>query len=467
MHVSSILLSVSVLALLAQCLHYGILQRVEFTKYNLFLHSRAFAYKNLFRFESNTDTILISILSYFRIALMQSYARLFHLPHHKSEYLSLLYIVALIRTFVFLLLGLFLPIFILKIFLKEGFNEKSALLLVVLAFLFFQITHGLLVTLVSKINSLFGIRAGFLIGQFFLVIFLFILFYSQNARLLFLNFFLWGIAASFYWISYHRFFLEVGRPKKFGEELGFLEMLGVSTGLIAPIIAGTIITVFGFTALFVICLILILTSMLFLIFVTDIEKLESITFFDIKNEVLEKKRDFISFVGAGGEEIIYSVAWPLLLFTIFQNYIKVGIVASAVVLTAGITALIVGKLSDRIEKNKIEKIGSVSVAITFIARVFLQTPIFLYIIDSLYKIFSNFFFLPLNALAYTHALDENKTKYVVFRETGYRVGNVLGLASFLLILSVGFPFWWVFIFGALFSLLPMMITEKTEERKAK
>ena len=398
---------------------------------------------------------------------MQSYASLFHLPHHKSEYLSLLYIVAVIRTFVFILLGLFLPIFIFNLFLREGFNEKSALLLVVFAFLFFQITHGLLVTLVSKINARFGIKAGFLIGQFFLTIFLFILFYSQNTPLVFLNFALWGVGASFYWISYHTFFLEVGKQKKFGEELGFLEILGTSTGLIAPILAGTIITILGFATLFIICIILILLSMIFLFFVNDIEKIESVNFLDVKNEILKKKRDFVSFVGAGGEEIIYSVAWPLLLFIIFKNYVEVGMIASVVVLTSGLVALITGKLSDRIEKNKIEKIGSASVAITFIGRVFLQTPISLYVIDSLYKIFSNLFYLPLNALAYTHAMDGNKAKYVVFRETGYRVGNILGLASFLLILSIGLPFWWVFIFGAIFSLLPMAIKEKTEERKQK
>lgn len=395
---------------------------------------------------------------------MQSYVGLFHLPHHKSEYLSLLYIVAVIRTFVFLLLGLFLPIFVFKIFLREGFNEKSALLLVVFAFLLFQITHGLLVTLVSKINARFGTKAGFLIGQFFLTIFLFILFSSQNTPLVFIGFFLWGIAASFYWISYHTFFLEVGKPRKFGEELGVLEMLGVSTGLIAPVLAGTIITFFGFKVLFITSLILILLSMFFLIFVRDREKLESVNFFDVKDEILGKKRDFISFVGAGAEEIIYSVAWPLLLFTVFQSYIEVGMIASVVVLTAGMVALIVGKLSDRIEKDKIEKFGSASIAITFIGRVFLQTPISLYILDAFYKIFSNFFFLPLNALAYTHAMDGNKTKYVVFRETGYRVGNILGLTSFLLILSVGLPFWWVFIFGAIFSLLPMVAIERTISR---
>ncbi|MBI2620750.1 MFS transporter [candidate division WWE3 bacterium] len=398
---------------------------------------------------------------------MQSYAKLFHLPHHKSEYLSLLYVVALIRTFVFLLLGLFLPVFIFKNFLEDGFSEKSAFLLVILAFLFLQTTHGFLVTLASKINARFGVRVGFLIGQFFLIVFLFILFSSQNTPLVFLNFVLWGVAASFYWISYHTFFLEVGKPKKFGEELGFLEMLGIFTGLIAPILAGIIITFFGFTTLFVICLILVLLSMIFLIFVKDIEELEPVNFLDVKNEVLEKRRDFISFIGIGGEEIIYSVAWPLLLFTIFQNYVEVGITASIVVLIAGIAALIAGKLSDRVEKNKIEKIGSASIAVTFVGRIFFQTPISLYIIDSLYKIFSNFFYLPLTALAYAHAMGGDKTRYVVFREVGHKVGNILGLASFMLILGVGLPFWWVFIFGAIFSLLPMMMKEKIGERKEK
>lgn len=395
---------------------------------------------------------------------MQSYATLFHLPHHKSQYLSLLYVVATVRTFVFVLLGLFLPIFIFNIFLQEGFSEKGAIRLVVFAFLFFQITHGLLVTLVSKINAKYGTKTGFLTGQFFLTIFLFLLFYSQNPPLVLLNFILWGVAGSFYWVSYHTFFLEVAKQKKFGEELGLLEILGVTTGLIAPSLAGLIITIFGFNLLFIVCLILILLSMIFLIFVKDSEKLEAVSFLDVKNEILGKKRDFISFVGAGGEEVIYSVAWPLLLFTIFKNYVEVGMIASVVVLISGLGALVAGKLSDRMEKNKIEKIGSTGVAITFISRVFLHTPISLYVIDSLYKMFSNFFFLPLNALAYTHALSGNKTKYVVFRETGYKVGNILGLASFLVILSIGLAFWWVFIFGAIFSLLPLVMKEKTKER---
>lgn len=375
--------------------------------------------------------------------------------------------VAVIRTFVFLFLGLFLPIFILNIFLRDGFSEKNALLLVVLAFLFSQITHGLLVTLVSKINARFGTKTGFLVGQFFLTLFLLVLFSSQNTPLVFISFFLWGIAAAFYWVSYHTFFLEVGKPKKFGEELGILEMLGVSTGLAAPVLAGVIITFLGFKALFISSLILILLSMILLFFVRDREKLGFVNFLNVKDEILEKKRDFISFVGAGAEEIIYSVAWPLLLFTVFQSYVEVGIIASVVILTAGIVALIVGKLSDRIEKNKIEKFGSVSIAFTFIGRVFLQTPVSLYILDSLYKIFSNLFYLPLNALAYTHAMNEDKVKYVAFREAGYGVGNILGLASLLFILSAGFPFWWVFIFGAVFSLFPMAIIEKTEERKEK
>lgn len=390
---------------------------------------------------------------------MQSFANLFDLPHHKSRRLAALYVVALIRTFVFLLLGLFLPILLFKLFLNQGYNENNALLLVILVFLTHIIVNGLLIIPVSKINMRFGTKTGFFISQSVVIIFLFILFFSQNAFLIFVNFMLWGVAAVFYWVSYHTFFLEVGNKKRFGEELGLLEMLGIFSGSVAPVFAGLVIMSFGFAGLFFLCILLTFVSMFVLYYMRDTEKLESASLLYIKKEIVSKKRDFISFIGAGGVEIIYSVAWPLLLFTVFEDYLKIGTIASLVVLTSVSSTLIAGKLSDRLEKNKIEKIGSASVAVTFVTRIFFQTPASVYIIDSLYKIFSNLFYLPLNALAYNHAVDGNKTKYVVFREIGYRTGNILGLLVFLLVLCIKIPFWWVFIFAALFSLLPMVINE--------
>lgn len=391
---------------------------------------------------------------------MYTSARLFHLPHHKSEFLSLLYVIATLRTFVFLLLGLFLPVFLFQTAIEGGFDEKSSLMLVAFTFLAMQVTDGFMLTLVSRINARYGIKTGLIIAQLLMVLFLAILFSRQDYLSVFLNFLVWGVAASFYWVSYHVFFLEVAKKRTFGEELGFLEVVGLCLGLIAPLLAGMIVGAFGFTPLFSFCLVFIVLSVVLLFFVKDQERTKPVTFSAVTTEIIKRKRDFVSFIGAGAEEIVYTVAWPLLLFTVFRSYIQVGIIGSLTVLTAVIAAIVAGKLSDRITKDRVERIGALGVFASSILRVFFQSPISLYLIDSIYKVLSRFFYIPLNALAYVHAAKENKARYVVFREVGYRCGNALGLTCFLVITTAGFPFWWTFLFAALFALLPLFAREK-------
>ncbi|OGC49935.1 hypothetical protein A2716_01075 [candidate division WWE3 bacterium RIFCSPHIGHO2_01_FULL_40_23] len=391
------------------------------------------------------------------------FSTLLHLPRRPSEFLSLLYLVAVIRNLVFILLNLFLPIFVFKIFLELGSSEKEALILIGLTFLYFQTVHGILTFAVSKVISHYGTKVGFIIGQVALSGSLYMLFHSKSLEGVFASFLIWAVAAAFYWISYHTFFLEMGKPGKFGEELGLVEMLTILTGLTAPALTGALIALKGPQILFTVCVLLILVTLVLILLVKDNQKLGSVGLKTTLLDIRGNKRDFISFIGAGGQEIIYSVAWPLILFAVFKNYLEVGIIASIILLTSGLTSFFVGKLSDHVNKVSIEKIGSAVISATFIGRVFFQTPLSLYALDSIYKIFSSAFNLPLEALAYTKAVDGDKVRYIVFRELGYKAGGILGMVSFLVVLYLGLSFWWTFAFAALFSLLPMAARQKNFE----
>ncbi len=388
---------------------------------------------------------------------MQTFHELFHLPHHKSEYLSLLYIVATARSFVMSFLSLFIPILLFNKFISLGFKTNNALIFVGVAFLFFYLAHGISVYYVSRINATYGIKKSFFISQILFVVFLFIINYAKSIDFILLSFELWGIASAFWWLTYHIYFLEVGKKREFGRELGIAEIFGIGAGLISPFIAGIILNYLGSFYLYGLALIAVFISLILVIFTKDFEKLVRVNIEELVSEFLRRKREFSAYVGVGTEQVIYSVVWPLLLFSIFKNYLAVGGFSSLVILVTAFAAFISGRLSDKMPKDRLEKFGSGVVASMWLGKVLFQSPTGIFVLDAIYRVFVNFFYLPITALGYDNALTDNKVAYLTFREIAYKIGNMLGLAVFIFFIIVGLPFWLVFIAGALFSLLPMLI----------
>jgi MFS family permease len=391
---------------------------------------------------------------------MHTFYQFFHLPHHKSEYLSILYLVLSLRTFVFSFLSLFLPILLLNQFEELGYQEDKAILLVGVIFLILSLTHGLLTLVVANINAQLGTKISLIIGQLLFLVFLVFISLSYELVVVLFDFILWGISTAFWWISYHTLFLEIGKRQEFGKQISVIEILRLIFGSIAPIFAGMVLNYYNKTVLYLIAGIIIALSIVLLLLERDFEKLDTVSLKDIKLEIKKRTRDFLAFVGAGGVEIIYSVVWPLLLYTIFRNYLKIGRFSSLVLFVTAIFIFIVGKLSDKFEKNKLVKFGAGITAITWLGKIIFQSPIVIFILDSIYRIFSSLFYLPLTALAYSHSIHERKAKYLVFREIGYKVGNLLGLVFFIVLIFLNIPFWFVFIYAASSAVLPTLIKEK-------
>jgi len=357
-------------------------------------------------------------------------------------------------------LSLFIPILLFIQLSSSGYDERKSLILVGVAFLLVYITHAILTMFVSKINAKFGTKISFLISQVFYILFLIFINYAKEVTLILISFILWGVAAGFWWLTYHTFFLEVGNIKEFGKEISVAEVLGIGSGLIGPLIAGIILTYMGKGYLFHFALLVTAVSLVCIVLMKDFERLESVTIDDIIIQVKKRKREFLAFIGVSAEEVIYTVAWPLLLFIIFKNYLAVGGFSSLVILISAFAAYITGRLIDRFAKGKLEKLGAGVVASAWFGKALTQNPTGIFFLDAVYRVFANFFYLPITAIAYDHAILDGKTKYLVFREIAYKIGNAIGLLFFIFFAILNLPFWFVFIITAFFALIPMVVLEK-------
>lgn len=387
---------------------------------------------------------------------MQTHYQFFHLPHHKTKELSSFYIAVVLRTFVISFLVLFLPVLIMNHYLIYG--ERTAMAIAIGYFAFAALCQMILIVVVSKAASLWGLRTNFLFSQICLILFLIFIEKDYFA----IAFFLLSFAAMFWWFSYHIYFTGFGKKEEFGKEIGIMEAVSVLTGAIAPVIGGLILVNAGIVPFYGIGVILIFVSVIFIFSFKEPRHLKSVGFYDIGRLIKRNSNDFWAFIGAGAEEAISTIIWPVLLYLIFRNYFAIGSYFSVVMIAVVAVNYIVGSMTDTSKKENLEEIGSIAIFLSWLSRVFTYHPLTLTIVEIIYKLFLSFFKLPLLAIAYDHASVENED-YISFREFAYKIGALTGYGCFIIIIFSGMPIWFIFICSALFSLLPLTVRRKNKQ----
>lgn len=388
---------------------------------------------------------------------MQTHHRLFHLPHHNINKLSVLYIVSTIRTFIITIITVFVPILLLNELTKIGFGKKEALLMTGLVLFVLYFVMLVSVDLVGYINSKLGLKSGFIISHILFIFFLAFSTFSNSLVAMVINYVVFGMSVCFWWATYHIYFINVGQRKHFGQEVSIMEMLSIVAGISGPLVGGMVITLFSNLYLYLLSIILIFISILLLLKSKDNERIENVTTAAIISEIPRHKRDFITFIGAGGVETVYTFIWPIYLYLLIKNYLNIGLIFTGIALITFICLYFIQKIIDKTSKGKMEKFGSGIVSLTWFGKAVLQNSPLILILDAVFRIFFNtFFIVPLVSIAYSHAAREHKVRYILFREVGYRLGDLLAISFFIAVVWFDLPLWSIFIPAAIFSLLPFV-----------
>jgi MFS family permease len=391
---------------------------------------------------------------------MHTHHQLFHLPHHRVNKLTVLYVVSTIRTFVASFINVFIPVILYKQFILMGYNQKISIFLAIGFLFLFTFVMALITTSVSKVISKYGFKTGFITAFFFLVLFFIFSTYTNSLLLTSITYIILGISQAFWWTTYHIYFIEIVHSHFIGRKISIMEMCSIAAGLVGPIIGGLILTLFGNSALFIFAILLIFIASSILLSSKENVQVKPVTLFEVMTVWQKHKRDFVSFLGASGVDTIYCCAWSLFLYLIINNYLKMGAIYTGIAVITFFILYFIGKIIDSSSKVKMEKFGSGIISISWIGKAIFQNAPLILIFDAIYKMFFNAFIaVPLVAIAYSNAAREEKVRYILFRELSCRVGDLTVLAIFLIFIWFEIPIWMMFVVAALFSLLPFAENE--------
>ncbi len=337
--------------------------------------------------------------------------------------------------------GLFLPIFLFEFY---GYRAW----LVFLYGAIYYLGAALMQPLGAKIMTKIGLKKAMILGVFLYVGFFASLLLKDvwpvwAVTVLSLFFFItWHIT---YWVPFHTAFAEAAPRKKLGSVIGFLAAGRSVIGIAVPILSGWIIMTFGYSVIMIFAAGIVLLSVIPIFFVKVGEEKFEYGFLETFKILFSKKeRSLLTLYAAeGSENAVGFLVWPIFIFLLFQGrYLEVGAVATAVVAVSVIMEIVVGRLADRFNPQRLFRVGASLTSFGWLMRMFVTTAtnvFFVGIFHSLSYILMN---TPFEAIMYTRAADAGHyvDEYTVLREMALGFGRAATLLFLIGLVSlVGFP----------------------------
>jgi len=352
------------------------------------------------------------------------------------------------------LLGMFLPIFLYELFDK---NFSS----VVLYYGVGYFLYGLLVTISVRFLNKFGFRRSLRVSVFLGALFYAIFYFIDKGNLIFLiplSILVLVLYRMLYWLPYHVDLAKFTSQKNRGRQLSVIRATRQAAGIFIPLIAGFVVSYYGFDILFVIAIVLYLVSYIPYLSIPRTRERFSWSLRKTWQEFFSRKRRKIvlAFMADGAENIVWVVVWPVFIYQLLKgNYFYVGAVSSLIIAVTVILQLLLGKYIDlRTSKEKVLKWGSFFYSLGWLVKIFITTAFQIFIVGSYHSITRIFLRTPFDALTYEIAADQEHyvDEYTVLHEMAISFGRTL-MIVLIVFVSFYFVIQWVFILAALAAIV--------------
>jgi MFS family permease len=342
----------------------------------------------------------------------------------KNRELDELYASMTIRAFAMGMIGIFVPIYLLKL----DYSLGSVFFFYAVAYTF----NALFIIPAAAFSANYGFKHSIFISIPFLIA-LYILLYTLEAShwplsLLAAAF---GINRAFFWMGYHIDFSKFSDKENRWSEVGFARVLFFGSHFLGPLVGGVFLTIFGFKALYVLVIILLCMSVTPLFLSKDTH--EPVYFSVDKIFTYSRVREGLAFIGRGIETGVSLVIWPIFIFfSILGSFTALGLVSTLSLFFSVVSAALIGIFSN-IKKGLALKVGALVTSFIWVLKTFVTTPLQVYVIDSFHGIVRAFVTVPLDALSYDKANRSGIVEYIIFRETFVEVGRVIVFVVMLLV----------------------------------
>lgn len=347
------------------------------------------------------------------------------------------------------MISLFVPIYLYSL----GYSVVHILLF----FLIGNIGNVLFSLPVAKVVSRIGAKHSVLISVPFLVAYYFGLQVLPAHSWLF---YILPIGITFrsllYNFGFELNFIDHADKKRIGRELSTMAILSVIASVLSPLVAGLVISAFGYQTVFASGSIILAISCLPLLISRDSHPKVNFTARDLTEFFSShgSKGLILSFTGYAIESSIGRTIWPIFLIIILGVAQKVGYVAAASTFLAIAVLALAGRLSDYFNSRKLLNFATALYFFGWLGCLFADTAFKIFFINSYKNISERFLQLPWSSCFYKLIERNSYFQMVVARDLIYNISRTLILPLIMGVFLLGYePFLISFFIAALFTLL--------------
>ena len=317
-----------------------------------------------------------------------------------------------IRGFGFGMISIFVPIYI-----YQYFNSLT------LCFLFFAAVYALygFLSPIGGVSMMkFGMKKSILISHIlFWGFFISLLLFDASWIFIPLSIILISLARAFFWPAYHVNFLRVSETAKMGKEVGKLNFITAAPGILAPVVGGAIITIFGYPTLFVAVLCVLFSSAIPLFLSKEAHTIYSDSYLGAYKRIFKKEnRNYtLAFMANGIETVINLNLWPLFLITMAMGYLAIGGITTVALGVSLLFTLYMGRITDRMDRKKLLAIGSVLTSGAWLGKFFVVSPASAFVAQSFYRLSRTAAGIPYQTLLYEKVKKKGEEidEFIVYR----------------------------------------------------
>lgn len=373
------------------------------------------------------------------------------------------------------LLGLFLPIFLYRLF---EFNIIYVLVYYMVGHILYAVAVPWGCQYLNKLGLRRSLRISVVMGAFY-----YLSFYFLDRRFMITegidNGVWWLLASTLFFITLHRIMYwtpmhtdmaKFTNKLNRGKQLSLIEATTLALGAVMPLVAGYILSVYNYEILFLLSVAIYLASLIPLMTLPKTKERFSWTYLETWKEFLSQKRKrvVLACLGDGAESVVGLVIWPIFIWELLRgNFFEVGALSSLIVSVTVILQLLMGRYADQGDKKKMLRLGSVLYALGWVFKIFILTSFQIFIASTYHNLIKIFARTPFDALSYEKAADQGHfvDEFTVVREMAIQFGKVFMLL-FISCLVYFVSLEWAFVLAALASIaMNFMADEQVDAEK--
>lgn len=347
------------------------------------------------------------------------------------------------------LLGIFLPIFLYDLF---GQDLRMAVIYYGTGYLLYGLTVFFGARFLNRFGFRRALRTSVILGASFYAIFCFI--NKENWKYLIpLSLLVLVFYRLFYWLPYHVDFAKFTNKKDRGRQVSVFNASRLMAGIFIPLVAGYIISQFGFNVLFFMAIILYLVSGIPYLIIPRTREKFSWSFLETWRQFFsqERRKMILAYMADGAENIVGLVIWPIFIYQLLNgDYFKVGAVSTLIIGITVIAQLLLGRRMDlKTSKESVLKWGSFFYSAGWVVKIFITTAFHIFMVGAYHSIAKIFLRTPFDTLTYEIAADQGHyvDEFTVLHEIAINLGRAL-MVILIICASFYFAIQWTFILAA-------------------